>query len=129
MAIGKIITGQTFGNWLTTTNLMIDEINNASSTFAPGNLVRWGAGGTVTVNTLTATTIQLPGGMTVNAISNNYSTPVDDRTLLTANAIHNLLLDADKTTIKDTPRDNVANLKPGRTEEMYYQGQKLNSAI
>jgi hypothetical protein len=47
--------------------------------------------------------------MTVNAISNNYSTPVDDRTLLTANAIHNLLLDADKTTIKDTPRDNVAN--------------------
>jgi len=109
MAIGKIITGQTFGNWLTTTNLMIDEINNASSTFAPGNLVRWGAGGTVVVNTLTATTIQLQGGMTVNAISNNYSTPVDDRTLLTANAIHNLLLDSDKTTIKDTPRDNVAN--------------------
>lgn len=109
MAIGKIITGQTFGNWLTTTNLMIDEINNASSTFAPGNLVRWGAGGTVVVNTLTATTIRLQGGMTVNAISNNYSTPVDDRTLLTANAIHNLLLDADKTTIKNTPRNNVAN--------------------
>lgn len=27
------------------------------------------------------------------------------------------------------PRDNVANLKPGRTEEMYYQGEKLNSAM
>lgn len=95
MAIGKIITGQTFGNWLNTTNLLIDEVNQATDTFSQGKLVRWGAGGTITVSALTSTTLQLSSGNAVNAISNNWATPVDDMTLMTSNAIHHAIINGD----------------------------------
>src|SRR5210317_1618367 len=95
MAIGKIITGQTFGNWLNTTNLLIDEVNQATPTFSQGKLVRWGAGGSVTVKTLSSNTVSLSTGATVNNISTFWASPVDDFTLMTSNAIHGAILNAD----------------------------------
>jgi len=96
MAIGKIITGQTFGNWLNTTNLLVDEINQATPSFSQGKLVRWGAGGVITVNALTTSTLKLAGSNnTVNAISSDWSTPIDDFTLMTSNAVHHSILNTD----------------------------------
>src|SRR6056300_949418 len=95
MAIGKIITGQTFGNWLNTTNLLIDEVNQATDVYNQGKLVRWGAGGVITVNALTANTLTLSSGNTVNAVTNDWSNPIDDATLMTSNAIHHTILNAD----------------------------------
>ena len=95
MAIGKIITGQTFGNWLNTTNLLIDEVNQATDTYSQGKLVRWGVGGVITVNALTTTSLQLSSGNSVNAVSNNWASPIDDSTLMTSNAVHGAILNAD----------------------------------
>lgn len=96
MAIGKIITGQTFGNWLNTTNLLVDEINQATDKYSQGKLVRWGAGGVITVNALTSSSLKLAGSNnTVNAISSDWSTPIDDFTLMTSNAVHHSILNAD----------------------------------
>lgn len=112
MAIGKIITGQTFGNWLNTTNLLIDEVNQATPTFSQGKLVRWGAGGSVTVKTLSSNTIALSTGATVNNISTFWASPVDDFTLMTSNAVHGAILNADTIRLGHPTRvtsDIVAN--------------------
>ena len=112
MAIGKIITGQTFGNWLNTTNLLIDEVNQATPTYSQGKLVRWGAGGSVTVKTLSSNTIALSSGATVNNISTFWASPVDDATLMTSNAVHGAILNADTIRLVHPTRvtsDIVAN--------------------
>jgi len=41
MAINRIVTGQTFGNWLDITNQIIDDLNSANANKNPGKLVRY----------------------------------------------------------------------------------------
>lgn len=113
MAIGKIITGQTFGNWLNTTNLLVDEINQATDSFSQGKLVRWGTGGAITVSALTSSSLTLAGGNnTVNAITSDWSNPIDDFTLMTSNAIHQSIINSDEIRLVLPTRvtaNNVAN--------------------
>lgn len=109
MAINRIVTGQTFGNWLDTTNKIIDEINEASSVNKPNKLVRYSSTGSLSIKDFTANSILLANGTRIDRISTNYTTHEDDNTILTANAIYAAIRAEDKTSIKDTPAGVPAN--------------------
>ncbi len=123
MAIGKIITGQTFGNWLNTTNLLIDEVNQATDVYSQGKLVRWGSGGVITVNSLTSTTLSLSSGATANSISTEWWRPVDDITLMTSNAIHQAIVNGD--TIREVNPTRVTANTAANTITFYAQNNPV----
>ncbi len=50
--IKRIVTGQTFGNWLDTTNKMIDDLNTANPSRNVHKLVRYDGFGGIGINSL-----------------------------------------------------------------------------
>ena len=109
MAINNIQTGQTFGNWLDTTNRMIDDLNAATPNRIGGRLARYNSAGDLKVFDLDANSIILSNGTRIDRINTDYNLFEDDNTLLTANAVYQAIRAEDKTTIKDTPGGLPAN--------------------
>jgi len=109
MAINRIVTGQTFGNWLDTTNQIIDDLNSANANKNPGKLVRYNNTGSLTIHDVTANSIILANGTRIDRINTDYTTFEDDNSILTANAVYSAIRAENKTTIKDTPGDAAAN--------------------
>ena len=109
MAINKIQTGQTFGNWLDTTNQMIDDLNAATPNRIGGRLARYSSTGNLDVFDLDANTLILSSGTRIDRINTDYRTFEDDNTILTANAVYQAIRAEDKSTIKDTPGGLPAN--------------------
>ena len=109
MAINRIVTGQTFGNWLDTTNQMINDLNDANASKTVNKLVRYDGTGSLTIHDVTANSIALLNGTRIDRIHTDYSTFEDDNTVLTANATYQAIRAEDKTTIKDTPGGQAAN--------------------
>jgi len=103
MAINRIVTGQTFGNWLDITNQIIDDLNSANANKNPGKLVRYNNTGSLTIHDVTANSIILANGTRIDRINTDYTTFEDDNSILTANAVYSAIRAEDKTTIKDTP--------------------------
>ena len=109
MAINRIVTGQTFGNWLDTTNQMINDLNEANAIKTANKLVRYDSTGSLTIHDVTANSIALLNGTRIDRIHTDYNTFEDDNTVLTANATYQAIRAEDKTTIKDTPGGQAAN--------------------
>ena len=90
--IKRIVTGQTFGNWLDTTNKLIDDLNAANPSRGGNKLVRYDAFGSFGVRDLKANSwfLDRSSALRIDTISDTFLNPghENDNTLFTAAATY-----------------------------------------
>ena len=103
--IKRIVTGQTFGNWLDTTNKMIDDLNAANPTRNNGRLVRYDGGGSIGTNTLRLRDFHLDSNthISIDTLSSDFTNVgfENDNTIFTAKATYEAIKAEAKNIIKN----------------------------
>lgn len=103
--IKRIVTGQTFGNWLDTTNKLIDDLNAANPTRGSNKLVRYDSVGSFGVRDLNANSwfLDRSSALRIDTISDTFLNPghENDNTLFTAAATYAAIKAEAKNVIKN----------------------------
>ena len=111
--IKRIVTGQTFGNWLDTTNKMIDDLNAANPARGVGRLVRYDSGGSIGTNTLRLKDFHLDSNalISIDTLSNDFTNAgfENDNTIFTAKATYEAIKAEAKNIIKNAVGHAVSN--------------------
>jgi hypothetical protein len=94
-----VATGQTFRSWMSVTNEIANQINQASDTGFSNGLVRYDSTGALNISNFSSPSITI-NGKTITNVSDDFSTPYAN-TLVSAMGILNLV-DSRSNTVYDT---------------------------
>ena len=104
--IKRIVTGQTFGNWLDTTNKLIDDINASTANRGPNKLVRYDNTGSLQIKDIQANSFFLDmstSSIRIDTIADDFTNVgyEKDNVLFTANATYAAIKAEAKNIIKN----------------------------
>lgn len=111
--IKRIVTGQTFGNWLDTTNKLIDDLNAANPTRGGNRLVRYDNFGSLSIRDIQANSFFLDTDTSVkiDTLSTDYTVAghENDNTIFTAAATYAAIKAEAKNIIKNAGGHTVSS--------------------
>ncbi len=111
--IKRIVTGQTFGNWLDTTNKLIDDLNAANPTRGGNRLVRYDNLGSLSIRDIQANSFFLDTDTSVkiDTLSTDYTVAghENDNTIFTAAATYAAIKAEAKNIIKNAGGHTVSS--------------------
>ena len=104
--IKRIVTGQTFGNWLDTTNKLIDDINASTANRGPNKLVRYDNTGSLQIKDIQANSFFLDmstSSIRIDTIADDFTNVgyEKDNVIFTANATYAAIKAEAKNIIKN----------------------------
>lgn len=104
--IKRIVTGQTFGNWLDTTNKLIDDINASTANRGPNKLVRYDNAGSLQIKDIQANSFFLDmstSSVRIDTIADDFTNSgyEKDNVLFTAKATYEAIKAEAKNIIKN----------------------------
>ena len=111
--IKRIVTGQTFGNWLDTTNKLIDDLNAANPTRGGNRLVRYDNLGSLSIRDIQANSFFLDTdtAVRIDTLSTDYTVAghENDNTIFTAAATYAAIKAEAKNIIKNAGGHTVSS--------------------
>lgn len=111
--IKRIVTGQTFGNWLDTTNKLIDDLNAANPTRGGNRLVRYDNFGSLSIRDIQANSFFLDTDTSVkiDTLSTDYTVAghENNNTIFTAAATYAAIKAEAKNIIKNAGGHTVSS--------------------
>ena len=94
-----VATGQTFRSWMSVTNEIVDQINQASDTGFSNGLVRYDSTGALNISNFTSPSITI-NGKTITNVSDDFTTPYANNIPTTISVLN--LVDSRANTVYDT---------------------------